>query len=159
MCYLYSCTFVNDLEVPIIDHEAHFGIEVEIDSSLLRRGSERGIELSDYNPSCDGWMGDEGRGDALFSERKRLNLGCGIAEVMPHVAFRRQILALIDLLDFLACETVAGQRIAVGFSQHCSFTLPIKEQGQLLSLWISFSPSMFSAMTNRSRRAFWSVGF
>ena len=67
MCYLYSCTFVNDLEVPIIDHEAHFGIEVEIDSSLLRRGSERGIELSDYNPSCDGWMGDEGGGDGLFS--------------------------------------------------------------------------------------------
>jgi hypothetical protein len=99
-----------------------------------------------------GWvMKVEEMACSLFSGRKRLNLGSGIAEVMPHVAFRRQILALIDLLDFLACETVAGQRIwrlqnalhngggrelqlselckafcnrqiAVGFSQHCSFT-------------------------------------
>jgi hypothetical protein len=88
-----------------------------------------------------GWvMKVEEMACSLFSERKRLNLGSGIAEVMPHVAFRRQILALIDLLDFLACETVAGQRIAVGFSQHCSFTstLPSKEQGQLLSLGYPF---------------------
>ncbi len=97
MCYfLDSCTFVDDLEVPTIDHEAHFGIKVEIEKSLLRRESEGSIEWSDCSPSCDEWVGDEGRGDAPFSEvkseRKRLNLGSGIAEVMPHVAFRRQIL-------------------------------------------------------------------
>lgn len=96
MCYfLDSCTFVDDLEVPTIDHEAHFGIKVEIEKSLLRRGSEGSIEWSDCSPSCDEWIGDEGRGDAPVLRSEVWNLGSGIAEVMPHVAFRRQIRSLL----------------------------------------------------------------
>jgi len=108
-----------------------------------------------------GWvMKVEEMACSLFSGRKRLNLGSGIAEVMPHVAFRRQILALIDLLDFLACETVAGQRI---WRLALASIDPLHQStdqrtGTTAQPWISFSPSMFSAMTNRSRRAFWSVG-